>query len=125
MDLIELEGKPDFKPEDVVYPKREKPVSLSPWREHDLSKVPTRVLLRRLAETRHPSYYDDAFPRIQDLKEELAKRPHVHNKTTGSAARRKLSQQEHGPKKRKTPKPRTKKQKEAAEHRRKYPALYR
>lgn len=120
MDILELESRPDFKREDVVYQKRPKPSKyVGPY---DLPNLPTKTLLRYLDSARASGYGEynptsSSHGRVismESIKAELAKRPHVHNKVSGSKARRKLAQENHGPKPPKPKKPRTKKQREAS-----------
>lgn len=114
---------------DVVYPKRPKATKrVDPY---DLPNLPTKVLMRYLDGARangygyNPIYYGNSREiSIEDIKAELAKRPHVHNKKTGSEARRKASQENHGPKPTKKKRPRTKKQKSDEKAYWKYAALF-
>lgn len=101
---------------DVVYLKRPKVSKrVDPY---DLPNLPTKVLMRYLDGARangsgyNPTYLHNGreIP-IEEIKAELAKRPHVHNKKTGSEARRKASQENHGSRTKKK-RPRTKKQKD-------------
>lgn len=115
----------------VVYPKKEKPRKRVD--AYDLLNLPTRILLSYLDGARASGQggYDptgnwSGAPTIsiEDIKAELAKRPHVHNKKSGSEARRKLAQANHGPKTLKKKRPRTSKQRFDASLREKYPSLY-
>lgn len=120
-DLIMNPPEPmDFKREDVVYPKRSKvKPKVDPY---DLPNLSTKTLLRYLDVAResgygyNPYHWSNSPSReitIEEIKAELAKRPHVHNKVSGSEARRKASQENHGAREPKRKKPRTKKQREA------------
>lgn len=53
---------------------------------NDLTKIHTKVLLKMLASVRD-GYYEDGDPTIDEIKEELAKRPHVPNKKEGRKLR--------------------------------------
>jgi hypothetical protein len=92
----------------VVYPKRPKATKrVDPY---DLPNLPTKVLLQYLDGARaNDGEYNPSWNwgsqgnriTIEAIKAELANRPHVHNKKSGSEARRKASQEHHGSRRRK------------------------
>ena len=69
--------------------------------KEEIAKIPTRKLLIMLRETYHPSHWwgdngvsfplDEPEFYQEDIKEELAKRPHIPNKKEGEEIRRKKS----------------------------------
>lgn len=102
-----LDGVPPPDLTGVVYPKRAKPDKrVDPY---DLEQLPTRVLLVYLDAARASgdggycptSHGTGELIPIERIKEVLATREHVHNTRSGSEARRKLAQQNHGSKRRK------------------------
>ena len=83
-----------------IYPKKEKPPGPGPY---DLDRLHTRELMRYLRNAQAMGSYDPTDGNgkhisLEEIKAELAKRPHVPNKPEGTKLRREASKGRPDPK---------------------------